>query len=165
MEMLAEATGLKKASLYHRFPNGKQQMAEEVLASAFRWYQSEVIDILRGPGPPADRVATVARNLDQFYGGGLRACLLNMLTAPRDRDGPFSAPIKGAFQMLIDAFSVVGRDAGLSETCARLRAERAVMLLHGSLVLARGLGENAPFQAMLAALPHDLLGSSPGVAP
>jgi TetR/AcrR family transcriptional regulator, lmrAB and yxaGH operons repressor len=31
---LASAAGLKKASLYHRFPGGKQQMAEEVMAAA-----------------------------------------------------------------------------------------------------------------------------------
>jgi len=30
LAVLADATGLKKASLYHRFPGGKEQMAEEV---------------------------------------------------------------------------------------------------------------------------------------
>ncbi|MEP1982729.1 MAG: helix-turn-helix domain-containing protein, partial [Maribacter dokdonensis] len=31
LKELSEATGLKKASLYHRFPNGKQEMADAVL--------------------------------------------------------------------------------------------------------------------------------------
>ncbi|MEO0971892.1 MAG: helix-turn-helix domain-containing protein, partial [Pseudomonadota bacterium] len=31
MALLASASGLKKASLYHRFPGGKEQMAREVL--------------------------------------------------------------------------------------------------------------------------------------
>ena len=31
LQQLANATGLKKSSLYHRFPEGKKQMAEEVL--------------------------------------------------------------------------------------------------------------------------------------
>ena len=31
LSRLSEATGLKKASLYHRFPGGKEQMASEIL--------------------------------------------------------------------------------------------------------------------------------------
>ena len=34
LSALAAATGLQKASLYHRYPGGKQQMADEVLAAA-----------------------------------------------------------------------------------------------------------------------------------
>ena len=37
LTMLAQATGLQKASLYHRFPEGKEQMAREVLQDAAAW--------------------------------------------------------------------------------------------------------------------------------
>jgi hypothetical protein len=38
------------------------------------------------------------------------------------------------------------------------------MLLHGSLVMSRGVGSTRPFRRMLADLPDELLGA-PGTAP
>lgn len=156
MEMLSAATGLKKASLYHRFPGGKRQMAEEVLAAALNWYESNVLQVLRGADPPAARIEVVARRLDSFYGAGEQACLLNMLTSPRQQDGPFSAAIRLAFASLIDAFAVTLRDAGHSPQEADRRAQRMVMLLQGSLVVSRGLGSSEPFQAALKSLIEEI---------
>jgi len=158
LAMLALATGLKKASLYHRFPRGKQQMAEEVLGAALGWYDTNILAPLHAVGPPRERLAGVAAQLDGFYSAGQHACLLNMLAAPRAATGPFSAGIKGAFKALIDAFSQLARDAGHAPEKAKLRAERTVMLLQGSLVLSRGLGSSEPFQIFLAGLAGDLIG-------
>ena len=36
LSVLSDATGLKKSSLYHRFPDGKAQMAQEVMAQTAR---------------------------------------------------------------------------------------------------------------------------------
>ena len=159
LSLLSEATGLKKASLYHRFPNGKQQMAEEVLAAALAWYQTNVLAPLRSSASPSERVAAVVRQLDEFYAGGLQACLLNMLASPRAELGPFSEAIKSAFEALISAFAAVARDAGFDARSARHRAERAVMLLQGSLVMSRGLGSTKPFKTFLSGLTDDLIGA------
>jgi AcrR family transcriptional regulator len=158
LSALSEGAGLRKASLYHRFPGGKQQMAEEVLASALGWFAEHVLAPLKADGPAEARIATVARQLDAFYAGGRKACLLNMLSAPRGQDGPFSGAIRSAFEALIDAFAKLAREAGQTPKAARRRADRAVMLMQGSLVLSRGLGSNEPFRAFLTALPADLLG-------
>lgn len=154
---LATATGLKKASLYHRFPRGKQQMAEEVLAAALGWFGENILTPLGSAQPPSQRLELVARNLDQFYASGRQACLLNMLASPRTESGPFSASIKGAFDALVAAFSTVARDAGHPPDAARHRAERVIMLLHGSLVMSRGLGSNEPFQSFLSGLADELI--------
>lgn len=160
LALLSEATGLKKASLYHRFPNGKQQMAEEVLESALAWYETNVLAPLQSAASPEDRVAAVVQKLDFFYSGGQQACLLNMLASPRAERGPFSAAIKSAFEALLAAFSAVARDAGFDAKSARLRAERSIMLLHGSLVMSRGLGSSRPFKSFLAGLADDLIGAA-----
>ena len=157
LALLSEATGLQKASLYHRFPRGKQQMAEEVLAAALTWFAENVLAPLGSEGSPRARVAVVAKHLDGFYAGGRKACLLNMLSSPRAQDGPFTSAIKGAFEALIGAFTKVARDGGLAPKAAKRRAERAVMMLHGSLVLARGLRSEAPFRDFLQGLSDDLL--------
>jgi TetR/AcrR family transcriptional regulator, lmrAB and yxaGH operons repressor len=157
LSLLAEATGLQKASLYHRFPGGKRQMAEEVLAKTDLWAQTHIIAPLAGSGSPRERLAIVTANLDGFYQGGSRACLLNMLSSPRIEDGPFAPAIRNAFEALIAAFARLAAEAGSGTDLARQRAERAVMLLQGSLVLSRGMGHTAPFRTFLAALPSELL--------
>jgi len=155
--LLAETTGLQKASLYHRFPGGKQQMAEEVIAAALNWYEVNIFAPLRGDGTPRERLTMIGSQLAVFYADGRKACLLNMLAAPPDSDGPFAAAIRGAFEAIIAAFCGLAREAGHDAGTARARATRAVMLLHGSLVLARGLGSSEPFRAFLDSLPDELI--------
>lgn len=159
LALLAEATGLQKASLYHRFPGGKRQMAEEVLTSATSWLAENVLAPLATDGPPLARLRQATLALDTMYQGGSKACLLNMLASPRIEDGPFAPAIKRCFESAIEGFAKLARDAGASPKLARERASRAVMLLQGSLVLSRGLGDTAPFRAFLKGLPNELLAS------
>jgi len=155
---LSEATGLSKAALYHRFPEGKQQMAAEVLTAAGDWYERHVFAPLRSSGAPTERLSAVARQLDRFYASGRQACLLNMLSSPRSEDSPFAAAIKRMFEALISALAAFAEESGQSRDVARARAERVAAMLHGSLVLSRGLGSNTPFKNFLANLADDLVG-------
>ncbi|PKP84017.1 MAG: hypothetical protein CVT80_10555 [Alphaproteobacteria bacterium HGW-Alphaproteobacteria-2] len=133
--------------------------ASLALAAAADWLEREVITPLTGSASPAARLEAVGSALDGFYDGGAQACLLNMLSSARVENGPFSADIGGMFARLIEALARLGEDAGLGSEEARCRAERAVMLIQGALVLARGCGDRAPFRRMLAALPEVILGT------
>lgn len=163
LSMLEEATGLKKASLYHRFPNGKEQMANEVLDNAQQWMEEHILTPLRGSAAPRARIDAMMTSLDQFYSGGKQACLLNMLSSSRIHDGPFTKSTRRMFEAWIDALSTVARDAGADPKMARLRAERVIMLLQGSLVLSRGVGSTDPFRKFLKSIPSEL-SKSKGVA-
>ena len=68
--------------------------------------------------------------------------------------------IKGAFEALVTAFTAVARDAGHDAKSAKLRAERTIMLLQGSLVMSRGLSSSKPFKTFLSGLADDLIGTS-----
>jgi TetR/AcrR family transcriptional regulator, lmrAB and yxaGH operons repressor len=160
LAQLAAAARLQKASLYHRFPGGKAQMAAEVLAAATGWLADHVIAPLCAAGPPPDRLALVVRALDGFYDGGRKSCLLNMLSSPRAEDGPFSPAIRVAFGLLTDAFTRLAADAGCPPEAAAWRARRAVSLLQGSLVVSRGTGTDAPFREFLDHLPDDLISTT-----
>ena len=131
-------------------------MAEEVLGAARDWYAEHVFAPLSGEGTPAHRIAQVADALDKFYAGGRQACLLNLLSQPPGEASPFAAAIHDMFEALIDAFAAVARETGMAEVEARSRAQRLVALLHGSLVLARGMGSPDPFTAFTKALGHEL---------
>ena len=158
---LSDATGLQKASLYHRFPGGKEQMAREVLDSARAWVEAEIAAPLRADGSPAARIGDMVRKLDAFYAGGRQACLLNMLSSTRIHESPFTPLIRGVFEAWIGALAVALVDAGVDRTVARARAERAVGLLQGSLVLSRGMGTTRPFRDALKALLGELLDGVP----
>lgn len=131
-------------------------MAQEVLAAAREWFARHIFAPLEGPGTPSERVAAAALALDAFYGSGKQACLLNLLSQPPGEDSPFSEPIRAMFVSLIDAFAGIAREAGCDEPEARARAMRTVALLHGSLVLARGLNCAEPFRTFTASLKREL---------
>lgn len=154
---LSRAAGLRKASLYHRFPGGKKQMADCALDGALGWFGAHVVAPLERQGDPAARLIETIAALDAFYQGGERACLLNMLASPRGDDGPFTTRVKAALEALIQAFTKLARDAGAPPDIAAQRAERAMALIQGGLVLARGLGSQEPFRNVLTSLPRDLL--------
>lgn len=157
LTMLAEAAGLQKASLYHRFPQGKEQMAREVLEHTGAWLEERILAPLRADGQPAARIAAMVKRLDELYSGGRQACLLNMLSSARIHEGPFTQMIQSTFEALIGALCAVLLDAGFDKKEARSRAARAVMMLQGSLVLSRGMGTTRPFREFLKSLPSDLL--------
>lgn len=157
LALLSKATGLKRASLYHRFPGGKVQMGLEVLQEAGRWLTKHVLDPLAGEGSPRQRIAAMTRELDCFYRGGEQACLLNLFSLPIGRSGPFQVAIRQMFEAFVDALADVVSQAGCPADVARDRAERGVALLQGSLVLARGLGSTKPFRKTLDALADELL--------
>jgi AcrR family transcriptional regulator len=157
LAMLSEATGLQKASLYHRFPQGKEQMAGEVLRDAGAWLEAHVLIPLRTPGAPGPKLVALTRRLDEFYSGGKQACLLNMLSSTRMAEGPFTKAIQGVFEAWVTTVSKLLVEAGLAPRVARQRAERAMIVLQGTLVYARGIGSTRPFKEFLKALPDELL--------
>ena len=80
LSKLSKATGLQRASLYHRFPGGKKAMAEAVLAHAGAWLDTHVLTPLMGSGTPQARLQKMAEALDTFYVQGGKSCLLDSLS-------------------------------------------------------------------------------------
>ena len=64
---LAEASGLKKASLYHRYPGGKKDIAVGVLRYAEEWAESNVFRVLRNSSEnPKTRIKAAIRNIREL---------------------------------------------------------------------------------------------------
>lgn len=155
MSQISEATGLEKASLYHRFPGGKEDMVAAVVSRMIQWFQKQVFAPLEGPGKPAHKVSRVAQNLRDFYADGSKSCVLDTLSLP---GGPaLRAAVRQALKAWLQAFTGVAREAGASDAEARARAEQAIGEIEGSLVLARVLGDRKPFHRTIARLPKLLL--------
>ena len=152
---ISKATGLERASLYHRFPGGKEEMVQTVLERADDWFERHILAPLEEPGNAKQNIKTMAQRLKEFYSFGQKSCLLDSLSFGDDSHG-LQEHIQQSFAGWIDALAQVSRQTGLKPKLARQRAEEAVLRIQGALVLARGTGDTKPFLRILESLPDFL---------
>ena len=157
LSRIASATGLRRASLYHRFPGGKDEIALRVMRHVHGQFAGHILAPLGERGPAAARLRRVAQRLDEFYAGGRCACLLDALSLGR-RSAKLQAAVAEAVEAVTAALAGVAREAGQPPAKARRLAQGALLRLEGSLVLARSSGDTAPFRRTLRELPGFLLG-------
>jgi len=153
---LSRATGLGKSSLYHHFPEGKDDMVRAVLEHLGEYLEQNLFTPLRGAGTPKRRLDLMMQGLDAFYRHGHESCALAQLVLSNTR-ARFSRPLTAIFTDWIDAIARVLVDAGLSKALAKQRAEDAVLRIEGALVLSGGLGDAGVFARTLQQLPALLL--------
>ena len=153
---LSRATGLGKSSLYHHFPEGKDDMVGAVLDHLEATLERTMLAPLRAPGEPATRLRQMNRVLMTFYRDGREACVLASLGIG-DSSRRFHPRVKALFTAWIAAIALVLRDSGLPKATALVRAEDALVRIEGALVLARSLDDTAVFGRTLKALPAELL--------
>ena len=155
LKRLADATGLEKASLYHRYPGGKNEIAMAIAANVVGWFQANVFEPLTGAGSTRKRLLFVSERLREFYTGGTKACLMDVLSI-RGGSNELQLALRGAMHAWVGAFSRVARESGFGLALARSRAEEAIIQIEGSLILARVLEDPSRFERVLKSLP-DLL--------
>lgn len=153
---LSSSTGLGRSSLYHYFPDGKQQMAAEVLAHLGTTLQNDVFTPLRQVRPARKRLDGLLNAIEAFYRGGKDACLLERLSASTVAP-ELRAPLRATFAAMMSAFEETARDAGLTPAVARTRAEDAVVRIEGALVVCAGMGETGPFERVMRSLRQHFL--------
>jgi TetR/AcrR family transcriptional repressor of lmrAB and yxaGH operons len=153
MELLSQATGLKKASLYHRFPNGKQEMAQHVLKIVEQWIVDHIVTVLADKTTIASgRIKKAVNGLDTLYNGGANNCLLRTLTIGPDA-GVFREGVTNCFNLITQSFTDIAIELGLSENEARKKANLINPLVQGALVLSGATGDNIHFKNCLTNIP------------
>jgi AcrR family transcriptional regulator len=160
---LAEGAGLQRASLYHRFPAGKVQMAEAVMGRVGDLFARALEPMTSDPDVAAG-IAESARRISEIYADGELPCVLDALTlsgAPESIRAS-AAEITAGW---IDAMAAAAERGGAGAAEARLAAVEAFVRIEGSLVLARLSGDPTAFRRALSELPRMLLaGQAPGSA-
>lgn len=152
LSVLSRAAGKQRASLYHRFPAGKEEMAEAVIDHVAALFACDVLAPLRDDADPEIRVRRAASRLKDFYGNGDRPCILDALSLGCD-GATQAARLRRLYQAWRDAFAGVAHDAGATTADAERRASRAIALIEGSLVTGRVSGDRRQFLAVLDELP------------
>ena len=157
---ISESTGLGKSSLYHHFPNGKEEIALQVLAHLEEQLERALFEPMRSSGAPRKKLDRMLDAIDSFYEGGKKACLLERLCASVDARR-FRRPLGHAFKTWIDAVEALGVEAGLPRAVARLRAEDLVVRIEGALVVAAGTGDTSVFARAIRELRESALAPAP----
>ncbi|UOE50299.1 TetR/AcrR family transcriptional regulator [Mucilaginibacter sp. SMC90] len=149
MEALAKATGLKKASLYHRFPNGKKEMAKHALEIVEQWILQHIVAESANKNiPAAARLKKMIASVDELYNGGANNCLLRTLSVGTDASA-FKTGVTNCFNLLADGFADVAVDMGISPDRAKQNAKLINQTIQGSLVLTGATGDNNYFKNSL----------------
>ncbi|MBW4661179.1 MAG: TetR/AcrR family transcriptional regulator [Drouetiella hepatica Uher 2000/2452] len=152
----SEATGLKRASLYHYFPNGKEEMAAVVLDYVTQALKDQVLAPLDSDRPPIDRIRAMNQNIDAFYQHGQRDCLLALLSIGEAHE-LFQGQVQQALKLWIDGLATLLINTGITPATAHQRAEDAIVQIQGAIVLTRGLNNTATFERVLKQIPEFLL--------
>lgn len=148
MEALAKATGLRKSSLYHRFPKGKEQMAQEVLQTVSHWIRINVLEVARQTQPVEQKLDKVLKHLFELYEGGKKSCILRSMSTESGLE-KFGDLIRSSFQDWHDGFKWLAQEFGKEEDRADKLAREGILKIQGSLVVGKGMGEPQLFQDTL----------------
>lgn len=152
LNRLSDASSLKRASLYHRFPGGKDEIVEAVIARAEDRYAT-IMEAAMEDGDPAERAGRVAEGLADYYSNGHGSCLIIALSLSED-DG--RARGGDCINGWSEGFMQIARDAGMTKKQARAAAFDAIAAIEGALVISATTGETGCFDRALAALPRTL---------
>lgn len=145
LKELAEATGLKKASLYHRFPGGKEAMTAAVLDYTASWVEQNIYVILTSADdPPAERLDAVISNLRAFYADGAAICIFRALSTEKGLD-LFGVQLRQGMERWQAAFTALGLALGQSVEAAKRNAQQALINIQGSLIVAQCLEQQQVF--------------------
>ncbi len=156
---LSDTTGLKKASLYHHFQGGKEEMAEAVLEYIALWFDKNVFTPLQSEEPPRERIQQMSQGLDEFYDSGQIPCVLSVMSVG-EANNLFHQQLQASLNHWLDLLTKVVQETGVTPKIARQRAEDALMMVQGALVLVRVTNDTQPFKRAIARLPQMLLSES-----
>jgi len=151
MTELTRATGLQRASLYHRFPEGKQQMAGEVVSRVIRQVAQAVSQLARDESlSPEDKLKHFKKFVLEIYQGGELPCLIDSMSY-QCQETPHGALLQKHVRELLDALELFASRSGLEGRSARDWGLQTLIRIEGSLVAARALQDPKIFQKTIAA--------------
>ena len=148
LSIISEEIGLKRSSLYHHFPNGKEEMAAACLTYVEAEFSARVFDVLKSDRTPESRISVVTKELQSYYNDGQLGCLLAAFAMENARV-QFEPQVKRILQSWIGSMAKLFRDQGQSERTAREAAEEVICDIQGALIVSAGLGTNRPFKRAL----------------
>ncbi|SOE23552.1 DNA-binding transcriptional regulator, AcrR family [Spirosomataceae bacterium TFI 002] len=146
---LAEEVGLQKASLYHRFPQGKKEMADAVLAHIGQWVEVNIFAVLRDATlSPNVRLKAALSHVRALYDGGNESCSFRAFSMESGLS-LFEESINNGMNEWISAFTSLGISTNLTPEKAKEYALQTLIDIQGSLIVAKGMSDLQVFENTL----------------
>jgi len=146
---LAHSSGLKKASLYHRFPGGKKDIAIAVLNFVSEWIDANIIKVLKDRDQsPSHRLKQALENINELYKEGKTTCILRALSMDNGIT-LFGSELASATSEWLTSFTQLGIDVGMNEQRAKKTAIDVLTKIQGSLVVCKLMDDNTIFKSAL----------------
>jgi len=146
LSILSKVTGLKKSSLYYRFPAGKDDMARAVVLYVSTQIQEHIIEpLLNRKEMPEKRFNKMISTVKVFYNNGKKNCLLNVLNIG-EANTEINELLNSNYNAWIGALIKLGKEAGLSHSDAKTRSEHFLIVIQGALVIQRLTNNSLTFQ-------------------
>lgn len=143
---LADASGLKKASLYHRFPGGKKDIVLAVLGYVDDWFQKRIHDVaFSDEMSKEEKLSTIIEHIIRLYNCGLESCIVGALTLGGGLIH-FSKELNMGIEGWIACFSKIGTEFGFTEEEAHQKAIQVLVKIQGSLIISKACGNTNPFK-------------------
>lgn len=159
---LADAAALSKASLYHYFPKGKEQMAAAVLARAGSALQTHIFGPLAvsrsGMSTNEEVRSGLLASLDGvavYYSGEIPKCLMNGLTMGSGMV-LFGEAIAATVLAWRDAYTACYEKLCDDQLEASAWGQYAVERIQGALILCRVEGGRGPLLRCIEELKGDV---------
>lgn len=152
---ISQATGLGKASLYHHFPGGKDEMVTAVLDFLEQCLVTNIIKPLRGSEEPVKRLEKMCAAVRTLYADGHQPCIFAVLLMGSGRD-IFQAKVRELLQVWIKEIAIVLQEVGLEKPLCRQRAEEGIIAIQGALILGQALEDPSIFVRVVEQLPQKL---------
>jgi AcrR family transcriptional regulator len=142
---LSRACGLGKASLYHHFPGGKDEMAQVLLRRAVAELNKRAYRHLDRPAPWHERMIGFVQGFSDYCDAGARNCLLAEFSTTAARP-KFIDEIQQQTDAWLHQLTTAFAETGISDKRARRRALELFNALYGALVTARLQNDTKPFR-------------------
>ena len=157
LSLIAERTGLGRASLYHHFPGGKEEMARAVLQQADAWGDAHICSLRNAHELPADeRLRVTLNKIDSVH---YRPEQLSPANAFTIGEGAllYREHVATRFRNMALLVGELLQAIGLPENVARRRGWELQLLWEGGLVSARVLNDMSIFRDLMRNMPAYLL--------
>lgn len=164
LSLITQATGLGKGSLYHFFPNGKEEMATAVLAEIDQWFEANVFTPLAKTDRAEQAIAQMFAAVETYFRSGRRVCLVGVLALSDTRDR-FARTVKSYFARWIEVLAHALEKAGHGSAEARALSEEIVGGIQGAIVLSRALDDPSTFSRAMLKLMRQAIGGKSETTP
>lgn len=152
---IAKAAGLGKASLYHHFPAGKDEMLRVIIDHVVEELDRTVFAPLAEEAPAKRRLTALLAALAGYVGDGERNCLLGTLAVGTARER-IAERVRPRLDAWTAAVERAYAQAGLSPKRANRAARDLLIRFYGALVVSRLIGDTAPFLFTLRRLAREV---------